>query len=109
MYRETIDRNLLYLSILTAITITIYIILLNTPEIWRYGDEDVYIDCGEKYVNGIAPKDCNFEHPPLGKYIVGLAIAIGINRYMLLIFYSSNSKIMLCELERAASLCSTSL
>ncbi len=81
-------REFTYLAILLTISVVVYITLLNAPETQRYGDENIYIDCGRSYLSGIAPKDCNFEHPPLGKYISGLAISTGIGRYMLLLFYT---------------------
>ncbi len=37
-----------------------------------YLDEKVYIECGIKYISGLPPVLCNFEHPPLGKYVIGL-------------------------------------
>ncbi len=54
-----------------------------------YLDEKIYMECGLAYVvNLTAPKECNFEHPPLGKYIFGLAIFSGFNRYLLALMFS---------------------
>ena len=44
-------------------------------------DEIVYIEAGLRYVTGVPPRDVNFEHPPLAKYLIGLAYSIGLNRY----------------------------
>lgn len=41
----------------------------------QYLDEEVYIKCGIKYINGLPPVLCNFEHPPLGKYVIGLFVS----------------------------------
>ena len=43
-----------------------------------YLDEKLYIECGLKLVNGSAPINCNLEHPPLGKYLIGLFFSLHI-------------------------------
>ncbi|MGC8975739.1 MAG: hypothetical protein ACP5KB_06060 [Thermoprotei archaeon] len=57
-----------------------------------YADEQVYITCGLGYVvNFSAPYSCNFEHPPLGKYLIGFSVLFGFGRllYLFLMFGSS--------------------
>ncbi|MFN3268427.1 MAG: phospholipid carrier-dependent glycosyltransferase [Zestosphaera sp.] len=57
-----------------------------------YYDELVYVRCGVEYlVNLTPPINCNFEHPPLGKYLIGFAELLGFSRifYLLLLFGSS--------------------
>lgn len=39
-------------------------------------DETVYIAAAVAQNNGTSPTDINFEHPPLGKYLIGLGILI---------------------------------
>jgi len=76
-----------YMLILIAISIAIYIAFMYAKTSYGYRDEDIYISCGIRYIEGVAPRDCNFEHPPLGKYIAGLSFSIGMDRYITLIFY----------------------
>ncbi|MEO3993331.1 MAG: hypothetical protein QN229_03350 [Desulfurococcaceae archaeon TW002] len=62
---------------------------LNLP---LYYDEFVYIGCGVDYVINLTPPiNCNFEHPPLGKYLIGFTELLGFSRvfYLLLLFGSS--------------------
>jgi predicted membrane-bound dolichyl-phosphate-mannose-protein mannosyltransferase len=48
-------------------------------------DEVVYVDCGLAYVaNLTAPYSCNFEHPPLGKYLIGFLELFGLGRFFFL-------------------------
>ncbi|MEM3142623.1 MAG: phospholipid carrier-dependent glycosyltransferase [Zestosphaera sp.] len=57
-----------------------------------YYDEFIYIKCGLEYVvNLTSPISCNFEHPPLGKYLIGFATLFGFGRffYLFLMFGSS--------------------
>lgn len=69
------DHSFLFV-IVGCTLIFIVFLLLSGPHI--YGDENLYIECGEKMlINGLAPWDCNFEHPPLAKYIIGLFFLAG--------------------------------
>lgn len=55
-------------------------------------DEDIYVGCGLSYViNFTAPYLCNFEHPPLGKYLIGFVELFGFGKvfYLFLMFGSS--------------------
>jgi predicted membrane-bound dolichyl-phosphate-mannose-protein mannosyltransferase len=45
-----------------------------------YRDELIYVECGLKYINGLPPFECNFEHPPFAKYFIGLFSILGIAR-----------------------------
>ncbi len=57
-----------------------------------YYDELVYVGCGVEYVvNFTPPINCNFEHPPLGKYLIGFAVLIGLGNalYLFLVVGSS--------------------
>ncbi|ADM28481.1 hypothetical protein Igag_1684 [Ignisphaera aggregans DSM 17230] len=46
-----------YMLIVIAISIAIYIAFMYTKTGWGYRDEDIYISCGIKYIEGVAPKD----------------------------------------------------
>jgi hypothetical protein len=48
----------------------------------EYLDEKVYIECGLRYISGDLPINCNFEHPPLAKYFIGLFSILGIARFI---------------------------
>ncbi|GEM_PF-932528 len=52
-----------------------------------YLDEKVYIQCGIKYINGLPPVLCNFEHPPLGKYVIGLFVSVNAGMLLLVLNY----------------------
>jgi hypothetical protein len=55
-------------------------------------DEVVYVDCGLAYVaNLTAPYSCNFEHPPLGKYLIGFLELFGLGRFFFLFLLSCSS------------------
>ncbi|WP_205128620.1 hypothetical protein, partial [Escherichia coli] len=57
-----------------------------------YYDELVYVGCGVEYVvNFTPPINCNFEHPPLGKYLIGSAVLLGLGSalYLFLVVGSS--------------------
>lgn len=51
----------------------------------RYLDEEVYISCGLEYVGGVAPIQCNFEHPPFAKYLIGFLSLFGVGRHAFLL------------------------
>jgi predicted membrane-bound dolichyl-phosphate-mannose-protein mannosyltransferase len=48
----------------------------------KYLDEEVYIECGLRYISGLSPFECNFEHPPFAKYFIGLFSILGIARFI---------------------------
>ncbi|MDW8086303.1 MAG: hypothetical protein RMI45_08740 [Ignisphaera sp.] len=62
----------------------------------NYFDEVVYIECGLKYVSGCAPYLCNFEHPPFGKYLIGILTILGISRPVF-IFIGALSSFLVCR------------
>jgi predicted membrane-bound dolichyl-phosphate-mannose-protein mannosyltransferase len=47
-----------------------------------YRDELIYVECGLKYISGLPPFECNFEHPPFAKYFIGLFSILGIARFI---------------------------
>ena len=47
-----------------------------------YRDELIYVECGLKNIKGLPPFECNFEHPPLAKYFIGLFSILGIARFI---------------------------
>jgi predicted membrane-bound dolichyl-phosphate-mannose-protein mannosyltransferase len=47
-----------------------------------YRDELIYVECGLKYISGVPPFECNFEHPPFAKYFIGLFTTLGIARFI---------------------------
>ena len=57
-----------------------------------YRDERVYVECGLSYVvNFSAPYSCNFEHPPLSKYLIGFFTLLGFSRFLYLFFMFGSS------------------
>ncbi len=52
-----------------------------------YGDQEIYIKCGEQLLKGLPPLSCNPEHPPLGKYLIGFFSLAQIPWVLNLIFY----------------------
>lgn len=82
------------------------------PGLPRYGDEDVYIECGVSYLGGAPPIECNFEHPPLAKYLIGLLYQIDPWRLSLRALYAGSALVIyvICKrlgLGRVAFICST--
>ncbi len=52
----------------------------------------MYVGCGLDYVvNLTAPYACNFEHPPLGKYLIGFLELLGFSRVVFLLLLASSS------------------
>ena len=47
------------------------------------GDDTLYAYAGWRYMQGVSPDQILFEHPPLGKYLIGLSIAVFGNQNML--------------------------
>lgn len=39
-------------------------------------DEEVYIYAADQYFRGVSPTQINFEHPPAGKYLLGLSLKL---------------------------------
>jgi len=54
--------------------------------ITKYKDEIIYINAGLMYIQGTLPISYNYEHPPLAKYIIGLAAMYNYLRIILYIF-----------------------
>jgi predicted membrane-bound dolichyl-phosphate-mannose-protein mannosyltransferase len=46
-------------------------------------DATLYAYAGWRYMQGVSPDQILFEHPPLGKYLIGLSIAVFGNQNML--------------------------
>jgi predicted membrane-bound dolichyl-phosphate-mannose-protein mannosyltransferase len=61
-----------------------------------YRDEEIYIACGNAYVMNLTPPIlCNFEHPPLAKYIIGALHVLGISRTVFLLLYALSSTMLM--------------
>ncbi len=68
--------KLAFFTVLVLATIIIsqlFFTVLRIPLPFVSLDENYYIDAGLKYVKGAPPIEENYEHPPLAKYIIGLA------------------------------------
>ncbi|MEM1900060.1 MAG: phospholipid carrier-dependent glycosyltransferase [Zestosphaera sp.] len=60
-----------------------------------YRDESIYIECGLEYVVDFTPPiECNFEHPPLGKYLIGFVVLFGFGRVFYLLFLMFGSSLL---------------
>ncbi len=75
--------NYIRYYILYVLYIIIYIIIglileRNNIKPLSTADENYYKKVGLSYLEGIAPIDMNFEHPPLAKYIIGACYTVGI-------------------------------
>ena len=80
-------------------------LIIKTRNFPSYRDEEVYINCGVSYIlNATPPLLCNFEHPPLGKYIIGFAEIYGFSRiFYLLLYYASTLIVFLVVLKLTSS------
>jgi len=87
--------KVLYLFLCLFILVSVSI--MSIPNVLpRYLDEVVYISCGKGYVaNFTPPYLCNFEHPPLGKYLIGFAELFGFGRFLYLFFMIGSSFLVL--------------
>ncbi|MEM3595562.1 MAG: phospholipid carrier-dependent glycosyltransferase [Candidatus Bathyarchaeia archaeon] len=48
-----------------------------------FSDDKLYALAGWLYVHGASPDTINFEHPPLGKYIIGFSEVLSMNQVLL--------------------------
>ncbi len=51
------------------------------------GDNTLYAFAGTEYLKGINPIEINFEHPPLGKYLIGLSTAFFHNENVIMLVF----------------------
>lgn len=51
-------------------------------------DEDIYAYAGYKYITGLNPILINSDHPPLGKYLIGIFILLTGNHRVISIFFA---------------------
>lgn len=71
------------LAVLSALLVALWALVaavgggLRLP---AYKDEEVYVECGLRYVAGLPPIECNFEHPPLAKYVIGASELVRLGR-----------------------------
>ncbi|MEM2229342.1 MAG: glycosyltransferase family 39 protein [Ignisphaera sp.] len=72
----------LYLFMFFLLVVSVFYFVLDSfgNRLPRYGDEVYYIDCGLRYVSGVPPYLCNFEHPPFAKYFIGFLHVFGVDR-----------------------------
>ncbi len=73
--------EVVYFFVVFVISIIIFLLfsfLASYSSPPSYMDQVLYINCGEKLLQGIPPLQCNFEHPPLGKYLIGLFFSSGV-------------------------------
>lgn len=90
---NVINKKIFFICI-TSILVLIYINFFIQSVLPRYGDEKVYIECGLMYIQGSPPINCNYEHPPLAKYIIGLLFTIDPWRLALFILYVLSSMVV---------------
>lgn len=55
------------------------------------GDNSLYAFAGAEYIKGVNPIDINFEHPPLGKYLIGLSILLFKNENVIMLIFGGLS------------------
>jgi len=75
---------LIAIAIFSIFTYTARYVLHLAP---LYLDERLYLRCGVEYISGTPPELCNFEHPPLGKYIIGLFEILNAGFLLLVLDY----------------------
>ncbi|MEM2021527.1 MAG: hypothetical protein QXP80_04820 [Zestosphaera sp.] len=84
------DRS--FLAVLLACFLVLFVCLSTPILLPYYGDEEVYVRCGLDYVvNLTAPYTCNFEHPPLGKYLIGFLELLDFSRLAFLLLLACSS------------------
>ncbi len=54
------------------------------PDLVIIADDQLYAYAGLEYVKGVDPTKISFEHPPLGKYLIGLSILIFNNQNIIM-------------------------
>ncbi|MFC1711850.1 phospholipid carrier-dependent glycosyltransferase [Patescibacteria group bacterium] len=55
------------------------------PNLVIISDDQLYAYSGLEYVKGVDPTKVSFEHPPLGKYLIGLSIILFNNQNIVMI------------------------
>jgi len=83
---RSIFYNRLFIDyILLAVIYIISFFAVNFTSLHQsYKDEDIYIHCGERYLQGVCPLFCNPEHPPLAKLVYGIFSLAGFNVHIFL-------------------------
>ncbi len=89
LWRSWVKVLFLFLCLFVLVSVSI---CLRPNALPRYLDEVVYVSCGREYVaNFTPPYLCNFEHPPLGKYLIGFGELFGFGRFLYLFFVFGSS------------------
>ncbi len=79
--KASIALSVTLLSVLFAVAwLTAYLARIALPPLTAL-DEKYYIKAGLAYLNGTPPIEVNLEHPPLAKYIIGLAVSTGVTYF----------------------------
>jgi hypothetical protein len=65
-----------------------------------FSDDKLYAVAGWSYVHGASPDAINFEHPPLGKYLIGLSEIFFMNHVMLGFIFSALTLIVIFFVSR---------
>jgi len=103
--RRTRSKDLFSLSsLVVASTLLIGFLCLAATSLPAYLDEKVYIECGVSYIAKLTPPlSCNFEHPPLAKYIIGFAWLYGFARPLYVVLYATSSLLVFLVVYRLTS------
>lgn len=81
-----------FIALLTCFPIFLFYLTLPLSPLPSYKDEIIYVRCGLDYVaNLTAPYTCNFEHPPLGKYLIGFFELFGFGRFAYMFLFVGSS------------------
>jgi 4-amino-4-deoxy-L-arabinose transferase-like glycosyltransferase len=109
--RRTRSKDLFSLSsLVVASTLLIGFLCLIATSLPAYLDEKIYIECGVSYVVKLTPPlSCNFEHPPLAKYIIGFARLYGFARSLYVVLYAASSLLVFLVIYRLTSSYAASL
>lgn len=79
-------------NVFVCLSVLCVYLFISSVSLPSYNDEDIYVECGLDYVaNLTAPYMCNFEHPPLGKYLIGLLELFGLGRFFFLLLLAGSS------------------
>lgn len=85
--RNDTRNELIILAATSVFAVLAYASRHLTSIVPLYFDEREYIRCGLRYVGGAPPLLCNFEHPPLGKYLIGLFASVNAGMILLVLSY----------------------
>ena len=69
------------------VSVVVFSFAVFSKNLPAYRDEDIYIGCGLRMVrSGVPPSMCNYEHPPVAKYLIGFSVAVGLGDLFKVLF-----------------------